>query len=587
MIETVKKTFMLLSAIAFMASCDDKQPQDAGDGGSWGSGIAEGYEKVEILYDRNVILRNPMSGWVIYVPLIEDVDKFWENYDNFPYNKSLDPFDVSSEQTVSVFDFGNVLYLRGSWTDFNPEEGVYIWQDGVDTPQARSLRALEEGAAERDLKVAITLKVDSRDANAFCTPDFVRQKMDAAYGLQAGGTEADPASGRGYFKFTLGSVGHEREYWSPYPDDPIFQEEYAKFINALAEEYNDPERTMFVSGLGLGKWGEYHTCIYSTGDESPREAVFDWVTNVYSKAFTKVPVVTNFHKFVGCTISEGTAQSEPERCALSEKMLANAISKGFCMRHDAFGMRADTFGYASWEKTFISKYIYQIPVIGEGGWIVTQGGHDENGNPKNYLTQYSDARALREGEYEDMSSAYVNMMDLRFDESYVRGETWSWFNDAYDLVLEFLREGCYRVYPYQVTVPVKMVNGQEYTIDHGWKNRGKAYCPTNIPQYQDRFKVAFALLNTETGEIVGDNIFFDETADPSEWTEDGGPVGYSLKVTPENVPAGYYNIGVAIIDMFAGDPATGDYRPGIQLSAQNETTATGWLKVKKIAVTDK
>ena len=230
---------------------------------------------------------------------------------------------------------------------------------------------------------------------------------------------------------------------------------------------------------------------------------------------------------------------------------------------------------------------FQIPVIGEGGWIVTQGGYDENGKPKNYLTQYSDARALREGEYEDMSSAYVNMMDLRFDESYVRGETWSWFNDAYDLVLEFLREGCYRVYPYQVTVPVKMVNGQEYTIDHGWKNRGKAYCPTNIPQYQDRFKVAFALLNTETGEIVGDNIFFDETADPSEWTEDGGPVGYSLKVTPENVPAGYYNIGVAIIDMFAGDPATGDYRPGIQLSAQNETTATGWLKVKKIAVTDK
>ena len=219
MIETVKKTFMLLSAIAFMASCDDKQPQDTGDGGSWGSSIAEGYEKVEILYDRNVILRNPMSGWVIYVPLIEDVDKFWENYDNFPYNKSLDPFDVSSEQTVSVFDFGNVLYLRGSWTDFNPEEGVYIWQDGVDTPQARSLRALEEGAAERDLKVAITLKVDSRDANAFCTPDFVKRKMDAAYGLQAGGTEADPASGRGYSGIPI--RGDEKKPHHPYPDEGI------------------------------------------------------------------------------------------------------------------------------------------------------------------------------------------------------------------------------------------------------------------------------------------------------------------------------------------------------------------------------
>lgn len=567
-----KKTMISLLAVSMLMSCAEKQtPGGGGNGSSWGSDIPEGNVEISVLSDIKTMLRNPMSGWVIYVPLVDDVGHFWEMYDNFQ----------SSEGKVKVSDYGTTLYLRGSWTDFNPEEGVYIWQEDCNTPQAESLRQLEAGAEERGLKLAFTLKTDSRDANANCTPDFVKQKMDARYGADAAGYLTPDGKthtpGKGYFNFTLGT-DPPRHYWSPYSDDPIFQEEYAKFINALAAEYNDPEKTMFISGLGMGKWGEYHTCIYSAGDDSPRQEVFEWVTDVYADAFTKVPVVTNYHKFVGSTASDGPVN---ELCDLSEVLLTSAINKGFSMRHDAFGMTSSNFGYAGWEKNFIAKWKFKVPVIGEGGWIVTHGDYtsDEGGG-------YRTPRDLRIGEYEQMNSAYVNMMDLRYDASGTQGETWSWFNDAFDYVKKFIEEDCYRLYPDKLTIPSKIVNGNTYIIQHRWTNIGHAYCPTNIRQYKDRFKVAFAVMTTD-GEIVGDNIFFAEDAYPHDWTSEGGKKSYELEITPDNIPSGPYVIAVGIVDLALGDPENGDYRIGIHLGAQGEFTEDGWLKLAKVAVVDK
>ncbi len=562
----IQKRLSVLLLLAIAVSCGEKAVPDDGSGSA---DIPEGNVEVSFKANRTGFIPNPLSGWVIYVPLIDDVDRFWREYENFQ----------SSEGTVNVFDYGNVIYLRGSWTDFNPEEGVYIWQDGIDEdkyPLARSLRLFEEGAKERGLKLAFTLKCDSRDANANCTPDFVKEKMDAAYGTEAGGTEDDPASGKGYFNFTLGSV--PRHYWSPYPDDPIFQEEYAKFINALAAEYDDPEKTAFISGLGMGKWGEYHTCIYSTGDETPKIPVFNWVTDTYINAFRKTPCFTNYHKMVGTIVGEGSGSPD------SEGMLTSAIEKGFCMRHDAFGMRAESFGYATWEKKFIANWTYKVPVAGEGGWIVTQGGYDENGNPKNYLTQYDGPRELRQGEYDDMHGAYVNMMDLRYDASYTQGETWSWFNDAFDLVEKFVDEDCYRIYPDRVTVPTRISNGNTCTIQHRWLNLGHAYCPTNIKPYQDRFKVAFAIMDTDTGKIIGKNIFFDGNAHPHDWIS--GRSSYELEIVPEGVSVGAYDLCVGIVDLALGDPDNGDYRIGIRIAAKGEYTEDGWLKLGEVTVSD-
>ena len=156
----IVQRFLPLIILSWAVSCGEKEGPDNGKDSGSGS-VPEGNVEITIKADRTSYYPNPLSGWVIYVPLIDDVEEFWEKYENFP----------SSEGTVNVFDYGNVIYLRGSWTDFNPEENVYIWQDGIDEgkyPLARSLRLFEEGAKERGLKLAFTLKTDSRDANANC-----------------------------------------------------------------------------------------------------------------------------------------------------------------------------------------------------------------------------------------------------------------------------------------------------------------------------------------------------------------------------------------------------------------------------------
>ena len=100
---------------------------------------------------------------------------------------------------------------------------------------------LVEGAKERNLKLAFTFVVIVVTNMKDACPDYVKEV----------GAEG--------FTTTTGSVN----VWTPYPDDPIFQREYEEFLTAFAAKYNDPDVTQFVSGFGLGKWGETHTLKYS------------------------------------------------------------------------------------------------------------------------------------------------------------------------------------------------------------------------------------------------------------------------------------------------------------------------------------
>ena len=43
--------------------------------------------------------------------------------------------------------------------------------------------------------------------------------------------------------------------------------------------------------------GEAHTMKYI--DPKNREAVFNWITDLYVKHFTKVPLVINYHRWMG------------------------------------------------------------------------------------------------------------------------------------------------------------------------------------------------------------------------------------------------------------------------------------------------
>lgn len=476
-------------------------------------------------------LLNPMLGWVVYGGLGDGlIDDLEEQYSDFE----------TAEGQDNVFMYGGTMYVRGAWSDFEYDEGKYIWDEDADTITAKRFRMMRDIAQKYGMKLAFTFVTDSRDKHYNFTPEYVR------------------AAGAKTFDVTTGSW----HGWSPYPDDPIFQEKYEKFLTAFAQEFNDPDVTQFVSGFGLGKWGETHSLIYSTGDDSPRQAVTDWISSLMARLFTRVPIVINYHRCIMWTGEKDGADLD-----VAERLIDECVNKGFSLRHDAFGMKQY---YQNWERGIASKYRYIRPIIMEGGWVEASHGGSIAGDG------YANFAEVRQGEYDEAKGANVNMMDLRYSSNVNSGETHSWFNTAFPLVKEFIAEGGYRLFPDRVSVPSTASAGGKVTIAHRWINLGWGYCPTNLPQWDQKYKVCFALLDKNTGEPL--YRFVDPAPEISDWVK-GTPHSYSTSFSLTDVAPGEYTWGVGLVD------TTNNNEIGIIISARDEfQTKDGWVKIADVTV---
>ena len=475
-------------------------------------------------YNGHAVLRNPLNGWVMYASRSAD-ESYWDTEYLVP----------ELGKKVKAIDYAAACYIRTSWSSLNPKEGIYAWND----PNSR-IGKLIKGAEKRGLPIAFRIVVDGRDQGQN-TPKFV---------FDAGA------------KYYLESTAYPNRQ-TPYPQDPIFRKYYAMFIEAFAKEFNDPSRTSFIDAYGLGKWGEAHHVIYEDPKtatpeniEKYKEEVLDWVTDLYARTFTKVPLVINYHRLVGHP--ESWAQPNQN----SEKLLVKAIDKGYSLRHDAFGM---TGYYQDWEKQFAKTWNFKRPIIMEGGWI-TSRTHQYWIDPSRKYRE-GHAEDVRKGEYEASAEARVNMMDFR------AGDTDSWFEKSFPLVQGFAVEGGYRLYPDQISLPSTIRSGETAVIAHRWQNMGWGYCPNNIPQWNYKYKVAFALL--DSADQVK-QIFVDEKSEPAHWLK-GQATAYDFK-SPIVLPKGNYVWAVAIVD------TTQQNQPGIKLATESATTKSGWVKLSKLQV---
>ena len=484
----------------------------------------------EIEPEREKMLRNDLTGWVLYTGLGDGLsDSFWEDYDNME----------SAKGRVKMSDYSHVLFIRAAWSYFNPEEGKYAWDEDVNTKEAQRFKWLVKGAEERNMKLAFSFICDSRDKHDNFSPDYVKE-----------------AGAKGYVT-TTGSV----QVWSPYPDDPVFQEKYETFLHAFAQKYDDPDVTMFISGTGLGKWGESHSVIYSTDNVSVREKTFNWITDLFMKEFKKVPCILNYHRAILSTREWVDNPSE-----LTYNMLRSAVNKGFSLRHDAFGMKQY---YKDWERDFATGHKFQRPILMEGGWVKSSHGSSINSDG------YANYAEVRQGEYNEGKNACVNMMDFRYNSDIKNGETWSWMNEAYDLVEDFIQEGGYRLYPDKVSLPKTVFQNSNTFVTYRWNNLGWGYCPTNIPQWNQKYKVALALLDPLSSKAV--KIYVHEEPCLNEWIK-GPPNTYTWKFNLDNVAPGTYNWGLGIVD------TTNDNKIGLEIAAKGEYTFEGWLKLSSVNI---
>lgn len=518
---------LLAAFLSFAFVCSASCGCSKSDGGGDPEASVDGVT-VKPTYNRSDVLHNPLNGWVMYVSADYDPSYF----DTEVYVPSLG-------MNVKVADYASACYIRTKWSVLNPADGQYAWKD----PDSKVYK-LVQAAREHNLPIAFRVVVDGRDQGAN-TPQFV---------FDAGAKYA---------------VENERypDRKTPMPQDPVFQKYYEKFVAAFAEEFNDPDRTAFIDGYGLGKWGEGHSVAYNENDvsavdentETVKREVLDWITKLYARYFTKVPLVINYHRVIGHPTSEGTANPN------SESLIALAVSNGYCLRHDAFGMNNSSWGYSTWEKAIAAQWRYKVPIIMEGGYIVSS--HSYWNDPAGYRQGHPED--VRRGEYEASAEAHVNMMDFR-----VGDETLSWFNDAFDLVRSFVSEGGYRLYPDQVIVPDQVNAGSRVKVFSRWRNMGWGYMPNNLPQWNYKYKVAYALLDESD---VARTVFVDDACEPSTWTE-SKPFSYVFETPAIDLPAGTYTWGIAIVD------TTKDDVPAIELAVNNEKTADGWVKLQTVTV---
>jgi hypothetical protein len=465
--------------------------------------------------DTQRMLRNPLTGWAIYTN-INATSTYW---------KQMDSVTALYSGHTNIADFANVLYMRMGWADFEPVEGAYAWQMN---PRFKDL--INE-ARKRKMKLAFRIVVDSRDKPRDFSPSFVREA--GAQGFYTG----------------------KKNVWTPYADDPVFQQKYERFLQAFAKEFNDPQLVDFIDGYGLGKWGESHSVRYL--HDSNRVAVFNWIVDLYARYFTRVPLAINYHRLIG------TPQEWAAPDSLSQPLLESAFRKGYMLRHDAFGM---TDYYRKYEENIAAKWFPQRPVIVEGGWL-----HNGNGylkDPKGYKN-WGDAW---QGEYEEAVKAHANMMDLRDLK-----EASSWFETSLPLIKKFNIEGGYRLYPDKISLPAVIRKNRLIQIEHRWNNLGIGMCPVNLPQWNYKYKVAFALINKRTQ--LAQYIFIDEAPDLSKWLL-GTPMSYTFFPRLTSVKAGKYYWAIAIID------TTQNNKPGLELALgeDHKRTKEGWVILNEVKV---
>ena len=469
------------------------------------------------------VLRNPLQGWVMYLGRTWD-ENFWDE-------RGYDSMKVPGESgPVRVSDYASCAYVRTSWASFEPEEGKYAWND----PDSRLMRLVRSVQA-RGLRIAFRIVVDGRDQGQN-TPQYV---FDAG---------AD-----GYYDPK--APGKNR---SPFPDDPIFQKKYAKFLKAFAAEFDDPEKTEFIDAYSLGKWGESHSMIYK--DNANKGHVFDWMIDLAGDCFKNVPMVIHYHRMLGDPDDDGWGSVPAD----AEKLLDKAIKRGFILRHDAFGM---TGYYQDWEKAMAAKWNFRRPLIMEGGWIT--GAHHRYWRDPSGRYREGHAEDVRLGEYEAAAEARVNMMDFRIND-----ETRSWFEDAFPLVKKFVAEGGYRLYPAEVTVLTEARSGAKVDVCGTWRNLGRGYCPTNMPQWHQKYKVGIALLDG-AGKPV--RTFVDHGSDLSKWLLET-PGHTKAKVSLKGVAPGRYTWAVGLVDTTKGNT------PGLEIAVDADKLKDGWLPVAEITI---
>ncbi|MCL2774890.1 MAG: beta-galactosidase [Oscillospiraceae bacterium] len=299
---------------------------------------------------------NPGMGWILYG----------------------DP----SNQTPETLALSSTGYMRFSWSDLNPEEGVYNW-------------SIIDNAIENWKNCGKQFAFGVMSVNTSGAPkqipDWIFDK-----GMQ--------------YTMGKGESSDDLSFYIPVWNDPVYIEECAKFAEALAEKYDGNPDIAFIDIRNFGNWGENH--LY------PFEATSVFISDDDLKKLWQ-PYIDNFKKTQLAICCNGSDDKDKN----VEKW---AVDNGVTYRRDGL---MGKIGWGGSNGDELSYAFGKLPVIWEffGSFRSLENSADRKWNDDEFIEniknnqptyigmgQWGDDAAYMLSKKEDLIKQAANMMGYHF-----------------------------------------------------------------------------------------------------------------------------------------------------------------------------
>lgn len=352
-------------------------------------------------------------------------------------------------------------------------------------------------------------------------------------------------------------------FWPDYRD-PVFQREHRRFVQALAERYDDHPAVDHVDIGPVGCWGEWNTAcakgatslieIYKPQSDAERDAIaaaYKQVVADYADAFATTPLVM---------LAVGS-DDDPRMADI----MAYALERGTGWRVDCWGDWSYFSRNWSHHRTLYPKFMEnarrRYPAFDEV-WKhapvqLEVCGTIQQWKERGWSADAPDGEVYKTFQFAlDQHAAVLNAKRSPIPDEYVPAMN------------ELLRRNGYRYVVDRLRHPRLVRRGDALLLRSTWSNLGVT------PSYTRR-TLAWRLRNE------GGSHEFTSDADVRKWLPGNWEMEENFRL-PRDLPPGKYQLEVAILDRAGVNPETRPLPP-LQLGIAGRS-ADGWYGLSEIVV---